>query len=149
MRPRSHAPKAGFPFFTTAPIVLRGLAFRAGIAYLSAAFRAGTERTEDGCTDPIRAHLREEGRYNLVWLARRTGYSHSHVKAMATGRYPTGPRFRAACAALLGLPERDLFHGTSSASAPGDSDGSDDRAGVAVGPRAYPHEEEVPIGQIA
>lgn len=100
--------------------------------------------------DPIWAHLREEGRYNLVWLARRTGYSHSHVKAMATGRYPTGPRFRAACAALLGLAEADLFHSTdSSASTPRGTDGSDNGAGTAVGAPPYRIEEEVAISHSA
>ena len=78
--------------------------------------------------------LREQGRYNLVWLAARTGYSHSRVKAMACGMAPCAPRFRAACAALLGMPERDLFHLTDSdASASDLTDGSSsDRAGIAV-----------------
>lgn len=58
---------------------------------------------------PIWDVLREQGRYNLVWLAEKTGYSHSHVKAIATGRYPPPIEFRARCASLLGLPERLLF----------------------------------------
>lgn len=60
--------------------------------------------------DPIWGLLREEGRYNLVWLARRVGYSHSHVKAIAAGLEKASPRFRAACALLLGRPEADLFN---------------------------------------
>ena len=66
---------------------------------------------------PIWAILREQGRYNLVWLAERTGYSHGHVKSVAVGLQPAGPRFRAACARLLDLPVSVLFHG---ATAPGD-----------------------------
>src|SRR5262245_16124995 len=60
-------------------------------------------------TDPIWTVLKDEGRYNLVWLAERTGYSHSHVKAIAVGREAASPRFRAACAALLERPEAELF----------------------------------------
>ena len=85
--------------------------------------------------DPIWAYLREEGRYNLVWLARRTGYSHSHVKAIASGKERPGPKFRRACADLLGLAEAELFHTDepSSAAAPEDPPvGSIHRAGVAV-----------------
>src|SRR5262245_23961621 len=82
-------------------------------------------------TDPIWTVLKDEGRYNLVWLAERTGYSHSHVKAIAVGREAASPRFRAACAALLERPERELFDqgGASSASA---HEGPSRRAGPAV-----------------
>mgnify|MGYP001584447692 FL=1 len=69
--------------------------------------------------DPIWAVLREQGRYNLVWLAGRTGYSHSHVKAFASGARRPSARFRAGCARLLGMPEFDLFlHDGSNASQP-------------------------------
>ena len=64
---------------------------------------------------PIWQRLREEGRYNLVWLAERTGFSHSHVKGVAAGIQNAGPRFRAACAELLGVDESVLFHGTPEA----------------------------------
>lgn len=60
---------------------------------------------------PIWGVLREQGRYNLVWLAERTGFSHSHVKGVAAGIQRPGPRFRAACARVLGVDETDLFHG--------------------------------------
>lgn len=59
--------------------------------------------------DPIWSILREQGRYNLVWLAEKTGYSHSHVKALASGRFPAPKAFRERCTALLGIPERHLF----------------------------------------
>lgn len=59
--------------------------------------------------DPIWGILREQGRYNLVWLAGKTGYSHSHVKAIAAGAEKPSPRFRAACAAVLCMTESDLF----------------------------------------
>ena len=58
---------------------------------------------------PIWGLLREQGRYNLVWLAARTGYSHGHVKAVAAGIQRPGPRFRAACADALGMAEAELF----------------------------------------
>jgi len=59
--------------------------------------------------DPIWARLRGEGR-SLVWLARATGYSYSHVKAVAAGIQPAGRRFRAACARVLAAEEDALFH---------------------------------------
>jgi hypothetical protein len=60
----------------------------------------------------------EQGR-SLTWLARETRYSHGHVKNMAAGLQSAGPRFRAACARVLNIPESVLFHdGVSSASPP-------------------------------
>jgi hypothetical protein len=74
--------------------------------------------------DPLWGVLRDQGRYNLVWLARTTGYSHSHVKAMAAGSQPASPRFRAACARVLGMREQDLFHSGDSSSRPDGDAGS-------------------------
>lgn len=82
---------------------------------------------------PIWAVLRQQGRYNLVWLAAGTRYSHSHVKAIAAGFSPAGPVFRARCAALLGLDEAELFVQADTSSAPPPSeDGASIRAGTAV-----------------
>lgn len=82
-----------------------------------------------GHAHPIWGVLREQGRYNLVWLAERTGFSHSHVKAMATDRAPCSPRFRRECARVLQMREADLFHSDSSTTP--DEPGEDDRAGIA------------------
>ena len=100
--------------------------------------------------DPIWGYLRDEGRYNLVWLAQRTGYSHSHVKALASGVQRPGPRFRAACARVLKLPEGDLFHGSddSSVSAPESPDGSDSHAGFVAG-ALYPIQEASVVSKTA
>lgn len=50
----------------------------------------------------------DEGR-RLSWLAARIGYSHQHVKNVSAGSWPASARFRAACAALVGARECDLF----------------------------------------
>jgi len=85
-------------------------------------------------TDPLWAILRDEGRYNLIWLAARTGYSHSHVKAVAAGREAASPRFRAAVAALLKRPEGELFdQGDASATPQRGANHREGTAGVAAG----------------
>ena len=45
----------------------------------------------------------------LIWLAERTGYSHSHVKGVAASQWPASPAFRAKCTFALDLPEDVLF----------------------------------------
>jgi transcriptional regulator with XRE-family HTH domain len=82
---------------------------------------------------PIWDLLRDEGR-SQRWLARRAGYSASHVHNVAAGNNPASAVFRAKCAAVLGLPERELFHdgGASSASRSAQADGESNRAGSAV-----------------
>ena len=97
---------------------------------------------------PVFAIVRADGRH-FGWLAQRIGYSHSHVRNVASGQFPASPRFRAACAALLGMPERDLFHDASSASPSEGSDDSSDRAGIAVTPESYPIDEEVSLEKSA
>lgn len=57
--------------------------------------------------------LVDEGR-SLKWLARGTGYSHQHVKSLASGMFPATDAFRAKCVALLGRPECELFVTASS-----------------------------------
>lgn len=82
----------------------------------------------------------DQGR-SLIWLTREASrasdrpFSHAYVKAVSAGIEKGSPRFRAACAALLGMPVSDLFHGVSDASQPeGDpTTGSDsDRADTVV-----------------
>lgn len=63
--------------------------------------------------DPIWEILRHQRR-SYLWLADRTGYSHSHIKAIATGRFPPSPDFRKKCAFALDLPEHHLFNDTAS-----------------------------------
>lgn len=93
------------------------------------------ERTDGRTTraHPIRGVLRERGQ-SQNWLARRVGMAESYVRAMVAGAEPASPRFRAGASALLGLPESVLFHlsDSSSAGAPGDTDGTGYGAGVAV-----------------
>lgn len=66
--------------------------------------------------DAIWRILREQGRYNLIWLAGKTGFSHSHVKAVATGKFPPSADFRAACAGALDIPADVLFTSPGAAS---------------------------------
>jgi hypothetical protein len=95
----------------------------------------------------FRIVMHEQGR-SLVWLARETGFSHPYVKAVSAGQEKGSPRFRDACARVLGLPEAVLFHANdSSASAPESPDGSDDGAGIAVA-RAYSIAKEVAVAEI-
>lgn len=61
--------------------------------------------------DPIWKVMRHQRR-DYLWLAARTGFSHSHIKAIATGRFPASADFRAKCAFALDLPESVLFHVT-------------------------------------
>jgi lambda repressor-like predicted transcriptional regulator len=71
--------------------------------------RAGKYRAGTFPRQPVFDILREQGRL-LTWLARKSGYSHSHVKAVAAGIFPPSAKFRKACADALGLPEADLFN---------------------------------------
>lgn len=82
---------------------------------------------------PIWAYLRAEGR-SQAWLARKTGYSVSHVHNVSAGNNPAAAAFRARCAEVLGLDEAELFvqADTSSASPPSE-DGALNRAGDTVG----------------
>lgn len=57
---------------------------------------------------PIFAILAGEGRSKL-WLARRAGISHSHVRNVASGMFRPGPSFRRKCAEAMGLSEDLLF----------------------------------------
>jgi len=60
---------------------------------------------------PVFALLRADGRH-MGWLAQnlRPPYSHAHVKSVSAGIWPASPRFRAACCALFGRDETELFH---------------------------------------
>lgn len=101
---------------------------------------------------PIWRILREQGRYNLVWLAERTEYSHSHVKAMASGRWPCLARFRAACARLLEMDESALFHGAPYESAPeadAPTEAPNGRADTAVSGERTDAPEEAAIARMA
>lgn len=79
---------------------------------------------------PVFALLRDDGRH-MGWLARKLEppYSHAHVKAVSAGQWAASPRFRAACAALFGRDEADLFHEHDDSNAPTEGD---IRAGAAV-----------------
>lgn len=66
--------------------------------------------------DPIWDVMRHQRR-DYIWLAGRTGYSHSHIKAIATGRFPASADFRAKCALALDIPEHLLFTPTDKPSA--------------------------------
>lgn len=93
---------------------------------------------------PLFAILQAEGRH-MLWLARRIGYSHSHVRNVAAGQFPASPRFRRACAEAMGLPEADLFdHDHSSTVTPPDDasePGRVDHAGTVAGPESYRPQE--------
>jgi len=65
------------------------------------------------------------------WLAGKIGYSPEHVRGVAAGFHPASARFRAACASLFGMPERDLFDEHGDSSAPPGREG-DARAATAV-----------------
>jgi hypothetical protein len=100
---------------------------------------------------PVFAIVRADGRH-FRWLAQRIGYSHSHVKNVACGQFPATPRFRAACARLLDMPESVLFHANgSSASRPAGppNTGSDDGAGIAVGAPVYDAQEVESLRHLA
>jgi hypothetical protein len=73
--------------------------------------------------------LREQGR-TQTWLARKLGRSHAYTNRVLNGLHPAIPTFRAACAALLGVPEHELFHAISSA--PPHEEAESTRAGTAA-----------------
>lgn len=88
---------------------------------------------------PIFGILHDDGRQQ-TWLARKTGVSQAHVRAVKSGIQKPGRHFRAACAALLGMPEDELFcmDGSSASRSEGTPDvGSIDRAETAGGGRLY------------
>lgn len=88
---------------------------------------------------PLWAVLAHQGR-SLQWLARRTGYSESHVWAIKGGRSGPTPAFRARCAEAFDLPEFVLFHGdVSSARRSAPRGGTDPATGAdpAVGDALY------------
>lgn len=58
---------------------------------------------------PIWRILDHQGR-KLLWLARKTGYSESHVRAIRSGAFPASEGFRKRCAEALDLPADVLFH---------------------------------------
>lgn len=58
--------------------------------------------------DPIWGIMEHQGR-TLAWLARRTGYSHTHVKNVKGGHQNASAEFRRRCAAALDIPEKYLF----------------------------------------
>lgn len=57
---------------------------------------------------PIWTVMEHQGR-TLAWLARRIGYSHSHVKNVRSGGAIATANFRERCAQALDLPENVLF----------------------------------------
>lgn len=104
--------------------------------------------TNSTARHPFVRVLRDEQGRTFAWLARETGVSHQYVRAVAANLEKGSPRFRAACARVLGRPESDLFHDGSSAS-PSEGDpttGSEfGRAGTRLMTRAYPDQEGLPI----
>lgn len=76
----------------------------------------GIVRTVQNRTErhPLFRIVRGEQGRSLVWLARQTGFSYPYVRAVSAGQEKGSPRFRAACAAVLGLPEERLFHAATS-----------------------------------
>lgn len=81
---------------------------------------------------PIWDLLRAEGR-SQAWLARRTGYSTSHVHNVAAGNNPAAAVFRRKCAEVLGLDEAELFVQADTSIAPPPEDGALNRDGTAAG----------------
>lgn len=106
-----------------------------------------THRTKRAGTYPIHpifGILRERGLMQR-WLARETGISYAHVRSVAAGIQPAGPKFRAACVEAMQMPESQLFHGAPS-ERPSEEDGSD------LGPYAeglYRRDEPELIGATA
>lgn len=70
-----------------------------------------TAPTGTRAREPLFEVMRHQER-SYLWLARRTGYSHSYIKAVAAGQRPASPDFRARSAYALDLPESVLFHAT-------------------------------------
>lgn len=60
--------------------------------------------------EPLWEILDHQGR-KLGWLARKTGYSISHIWAIKGGKFPAQATFRKRCADALDMPERVLFRG--------------------------------------
>lgn len=89
----------------------------------------GTDVNGRARVHPIVGVLREQGR-SQTWLAFKIGRSHAYVNRTLNGLHPAIPAFRAACAAVLGMDEDDLFHqGDASA---GPRTGATRREGTAV-----------------
>jgi len=82
---------------------------------------------------PVFGLLRADGRHKL-WLAGQIGYSHQHVRNVAAGQFAASPRFRAACAALFGRDETELFDQGDASATP--RRGATHREGTAV-PAGY------------
>ena len=57
---------------------------------------------------PIWLIIDHQGR-SLTWLARKSGYSFSHVRNVKCGLARMTPNFRMRCAQALDLPEQVLF----------------------------------------
>lgn len=84
--------------------------------------------------DPVWRILKHQGR-GLEWLARKTGYAHLTVRAIACGaRRPTA-EFRAKCADALDMPEDVLFHGGATPSESTQPEGTPDLG--STGPRLH------------
>ena len=89
---------------------------------------------------PVFAIVRHDQGRSLKWLARETGFSYPYVRMVSAGMEKGSPRFRAACARVLGMDEAVLFHNVS---------GAIDfviGAETAVGSQGYPTEEEPSVG---
>lgn len=72
---------------------------------------------------PIFRILRVDQGRSMAWLARQTGFSHGYVRDVSCGLQKGSPRFRAACAEVMAMPEAELFlrgdgHGGAASGAP-------------------------------
>lgn len=59
-------------------------------------------------TTNLRRIIEQQGRRH-VWFAEQLGVSPSHVTRVMNGEREPGPEFRKKAAALLGVPEAELF----------------------------------------
>lgn len=48
---------------------------------------------------------------STAWLAREAGFNRIYLSRIFNGHIPATEAVRAKCAAVLGLPESELFHG--------------------------------------
>lgn len=71
--------------------------------------------THKAARHPVFLIVRQEQGRSLVWLARETGFSYPYVRMVSAGMEKGSPRFRAACARVLGRPVGELFHDDSGA----------------------------------
>ena len=83
---------------------------------------------------PIVGVLREQGR-SQSWLAGKVGRDRFHLNRVFNGTHPAVPALRAACAAVLKMPEDELFHQGDASATP--HAGANHRGGIDGVPAGY------------